>query len=70
MMQPADSWTAMSTWLQGLGQPELPELPGRKHTAPPERRDAVLAAWEALNRRTSGTSAWLRAASKPHEAGR
>lgn len=67
-MDTIDRWTLTLAALLGEPLPPLPALPGRKHTAPPERRDAVLAAWEALNRRTCGTSSWLRSVSKPRAA--
>lgn len=69
-MDTMDRWALTLAALLGEPLPPPPELPGRKHAAPPERRDAVLAAWEALNRRTNGASPWLRSVSKPHEAGR
>lgn len=66
-MDPADRWHLTLAALLGEPLPELPDMPGRKHTAPPERRDAVAAAWEKLHRRTSGaSSAWSWSMSKSH----
>lgn len=72
MTPPADGWAAMTSWLQGLGQPELPKLPGRKHTAPPEAVDRHAQEWEKLHGPVRGSGgAWGWATSKAHhEAGR
>lgn len=63
-------WTLMLVHLAGEPLPPPPELPGRKHAATPERRDAALAERVRLSRRTTGTSSWLRSVTKPREPAR